>query len=237
VTSWRTLATVPRFGLATLVQVAAALAVAAATTSASAIGIASWTRCRRLGDGPVRSNIMLLLPRRSETGCAACGDREAAPLFNRASRRLIASTRGVAVIRPTSTRTRRSAGSRGPESIHRAANSAHRCWLSTYHSGLSRHRHFRPSRQPNRSCGPTVIAGRPCRGCPPEVLEWPAGGRHRLIANELDWQVSGKRRLPAIGCAQAKPGTRPGLLVCCGAPRRNRTGDPILTMDVLCRLS
>jgi hypothetical protein len=23
----------------------------------------------------------------------------------------------------------------------------------------------------------------------------------------------------------------------CGAPRRNRTGDPILTMDVLCRLS
>ena len=25
--------------------------------------------------------------------------------------------------------------------------------------------------------------------------------------------------------------TRPGLLVCCGAPRRNRTGDPILTID------
>jgi hypothetical protein len=31
--------------------------------------------------------------------------------------------------------------------------------------------------------------------------------------------------------------TRPELLVWCGAPRRNRTGDPILTMDVLCRLS
>jgi hypothetical protein len=31
--------------------------------------------------------------------------------------------------------------------------------------------------------------------------------------------------------------TRPGLVVWCGAPRRNRTGDPILTMDALYRLS
>jgi hypothetical protein len=31
--------------------------------------------------------------------------------------------------------------------------------------------------------------------------------------------------------------TRPDLWFLCGAPRRNRTGDPILTMDVLCRLS
>ena len=30
---------------------------------------------------------------------------------------------------------------------------------------------------------------------------------------------------------QAGQRTRPGLLVCGGAPRRNRTGDPILTMD------
>jgi hypothetical protein len=31
--------------------------------------------------------------------------------------------------------------------------------------------------------------------------------------------------------------TRPELLVWGGAPRRNRTGDPILTMDALYRLS
>jgi hypothetical protein len=36
---------------------------------------------------------------------------------------------------------------------------------------------------------------------------------------------------------QAGYWTRPDLLVWGGAPRRNRTGDPILTMDVLCRLS
>ena len=36
---------------------------------------------------------------------------------------------------------------------------------------------------------------------------------------------------------QAGYKTRPELLVWGGAPRRNRTGDPILTMDVLCRLS
>jgi hypothetical protein len=31
--------------------------------------------------------------------------------------------------------------------------------------------------------------------------------------------------------------TRPELRFLCGAPRRNRTGDPILTMDALYRLS
>jgi hypothetical protein len=36
---------------------------------------------------------------------------------------------------------------------------------------------------------------------------------------------------------QAGSWTRPDLLVCGGAPRRNRTGDPILTMDALYRLS
>jgi hypothetical protein len=53
-----------------------------------------------------------------------------------------------------------------------------------------------------------------------------------LLANR--WQ-------PAVllrpGMRQAGCWTRPGLLVWGGAPRRNRTGDPILTMDVLCRLS
>jgi hypothetical protein len=39
------------------------------------------------------------------------------------------------------------------------------------------------------------------------------------------------------GKQQAEYGTRPELLVWGGAPRRNRTGDPILTMDALYRLS
>src|SRR5215208_1639101 len=42
------------------------------------------------------------------------------------------------------------------------------------------------------------------------------------------WQMA-VRRVP--GMQQAGCWTRPGLLVWCGAPRRNRTGDPILTMD------
>ena len=53
-----------------------------------------------------------------------------------------------------------------------------------------------------------------------------------LLANR--WQTA--VRSPP-GMKQAGCWTRPGLLVCGGAPRRNRTGDPILTMDVLCRLS
>ena len=36
---------------------------------------------------------------------------------------------------------------------------------------------------------------------------------------------------PFSGRRQTGCWTRPELLVCCGAPRRNRTGDPILTMD------
>ena len=53
-----------------------------------------------------------------------------------------------------------------------------------------------------------------------------------LLANR--WQLA---VLLSPGMRQAGCWTRPGLLVCGGAPRRNRTGDPILTMDVLCRLS
>jgi hypothetical protein len=53
-----------------------------------------------------------------------------------------------------------------------------------------------------------------------------------LLANR--WQTAVR---VAPGIRQAGYWTRPGLLVWCGAPRRNRTGDPILTMDVLCRLS
>ena len=53
-----------------------------------------------------------------------------------------------------------------------------------------------------------------------------------LLANR--WQTA-IRSHPETG--QAGPWTTPGLLVWGGAPRRNRTGDPILTMDVLCRLS
>ena len=47
-----------------------------------------------------------------------------------------------------------------------------------------------------------------------------------LLANR--WQTA--VRSPP-GMEEAGRDTRPGLLVWCGAPRRNRTGDPILTID------
>ena len=47
-----------------------------------------------------------------------------------------------------------------------------------------------------------------------------------LLTNR--WQMA-SRGSPSI--EQAGCWTRPDLLVWCGAPRRNRTGDPILTMD------
>ena len=53
-----------------------------------------------------------------------------------------------------------------------------------------------------------------------------------LLANRWQTAVRGAPGMEEAGCW-----TRPGLLVCGGAPRRNRTGDPILTMDVLGRLS
>jgi hypothetical protein len=53
-----------------------------------------------------------------------------------------------------------------------------------------------------------------------------------LLANR--WQTAVR---VAPGMCQAGHRTRPELLVWCGAPRRNRTGDPILTMDALYRLS
>ena len=53
-----------------------------------------------------------------------------------------------------------------------------------------------------------------------------------LLANR--WQTA-VRSAPST--QEAGRDTRPVLLVWGGAPRRNRTGDPILTMDVLCRLS
>jgi hypothetical protein len=53
-----------------------------------------------------------------------------------------------------------------------------------------------------------------------------------LLANR--WQLA---VLLPPGMEEAGCWTPPELLVFAGAPRRNRTGDPILTMDVLCRLS
>ena len=53
-----------------------------------------------------------------------------------------------------------------------------------------------------------------------------------LLANRWQMAVQG-----CPGMEQAGHRTRPELLVWGGAPRRNRTGDPILTMDALYRLS
>ena len=53
-----------------------------------------------------------------------------------------------------------------------------------------------------------------------------------LLANRWQTAVQDAPSMQQAGCK-----TRPELLVWGGAPRRNRTGDPILTMDVLCRLS
>jgi hypothetical protein len=53
-----------------------------------------------------------------------------------------------------------------------------------------------------------------------------------LLANRWQMALQG-----CSGMEEAGRWTRPKLLVWGGAPRRNRTGDPILTMDVLCRLS
>jgi hypothetical protein len=54
-----------------------------------------------------------------------------------------------------------------------------------------------------------------------------------------------ERSHPDMGCALWQTDPYPDARLTriyagqglCGAPRRNRTGDPILTMDVLCRLS
>ena len=45
------------------------------------------------------------------------------------------------------------------------------------------------------------------------------------------------RQVARHSMQEAGSGTRPELRARGGAPRRNRTGDTILTMDVLCRLS
>src|SRR5829696_6286056 len=56
----------------------------------------------------------------------------------------------------------------------------------------------------------------------------------RTVLWHGDGTLTGGTSLPT---REARYWTRPGLLVWGGAPRRNRTGDPILTMDVLYRLS
>ena len=66
-----------------------------------------------------------------------------------------------------------------------------------------------------------------------ERLECPRYATHlpRLRKYKSDWQISGKRRLGVIGHATGRvldPACAAGLL---WSPRRNRTGDPILTMD------
>src|SRR5215216_279828 len=53
----------------------------------------------------------------------------------------------------------------------------------------------------------------------------------RRKAYKSSWQTSGKRPPAALGKATVRCKTRSDLLLWGGAPRRNRTGDPILTMD------
>jgi hypothetical protein len=53
----------------------------------------------------------------------------------------------------------------------------------------------------------------------------------RFLANFWQTVVQGSPGMQEAGCW-----TRPGLLVCGGAPRRNRTGDPILTIRVAAHL-
>jgi pimeloyl-ACP methyl ester carboxylesterase len=83
----------------------------------------------------------------------------------------------------------------------------------------------------------------------------PVVGLDRFLTRVIgpDWRAAIERAVPGaadqmerdigtffdtdLPARQAGCWTRPELLVCGGAPRRNRTGDPILTMDVLCRLS
>jgi hypothetical protein len=60
----------------------------------------------------------------------------------------------------------------------------------------------------------------------------PAGSPHRLTACKSVWQISGKRQLPAPRHTTGWARTPLELLVWCGAPRRNRTGDPILTINL-----
>jgi hypothetical protein len=58
-----------------------------------------------------------------------------------------------------------------------------------------------------------------------------AGDAPCLKRTTQSGKLSGKRGCRLLITRQAGHRTRPELLVCGGAPRRNRTGDPILTID------
>jgi hypothetical protein len=59
--------------------------------------------------------------------------------------------------------------------------------------------------------------------------------RHIACSDDCTWRFSGKSLTNGgsrpTGMQQAGRWTRPDLWFWCGAPRRNRTGDPILTME------
>src|SRR5829696_7633503 len=86
-------------------------------------------------------------------------------------------------------------------------------------------------------CRQRAACSEPSRLCPKQLKMVTPERAHATTIGDLlanRWQTA-IRSHPETG--QAGPWTTPGLLVWGGAPRRNRTGDPILTMDVLCRLS
>ena len=89
-----------------------------------------------------------------------------------------------------------------------------------------------------------VIAADRCRAEPP-LMEQP-GGRASTLARAVDDHHgrSEVKALPDMGCAlrlaeTTRNGKTPSVAAgqcLCGAPRRNRTGDPILTIPVAAHL-
>ena len=61
-----------------------------------------------------------------------------------------------------------------------------------------------------------------------------SAGQHVDPLSRLRYGTEMARRASELSLAMRQAGCRtpPGLLVWCGAPRRNRTADPILTMDL-----
>ncbi len=88
----------------------------------------------------------------------------------------------------------------------------------------------------HESCSQLVAGARPeldkvaegGGGVVVSLAAWPASPVR--AERRYGTEVARKPESPSLGMQEAGRVTWPGLLVCGGAPRRNRTGDPILTM-------